>query len=239
MSHSLGAVAISYLYQRSPGLCHGVHCCSSLRRRLPCLPGSILTRRPGYTWQGPDCVAELVKAMGMAFNPRKCKILQVSRGNPSSHFYQLCGKFLQEMSEAKYLSVLISDDISWDKHISGLTRRANYTLGLLHRNLRHCPRATPRPQLIFYWSDSSWIIAHLFGTPTSITTNPNSKRSTSRLHALCATGPTPAITLVSPSCWGMTWGGPHWRPRDTNWGLFFSIRSTTSWSQYHPPNFAH
>ena len=29
--------------------------------------------------------------------------------------------------------------MSWDKHISDLARRANYTLGLLHRNLGHCP----------------------------------------------------------------------------------------------------
>ena len=28
---------------------------------------------------------------GMSFNPHKCNILQVSRGDPSSHFYQLCG----------------------------------------------------------------------------------------------------------------------------------------------------
>ena len=77
---------------------------------------------------------------GMAFNPRKCNILQVSRGSPSSHFYQLCGEILQKVSEAKYLGVLISDDMSWDKHISDLARRANYTLGLLYRKLRHCPR---------------------------------------------------------------------------------------------------
>ena len=43
----LEAVAISYLYQRPPGLCHGGHCCLSLHRRLPCLPGSALIRRLG------------------------------------------------------------------------------------------------------------------------------------------------------------------------------------------------
>ena len=74
------------------------------------------------------------------FNPRKCNILQVSRSSPSSHFYQLCAEVLQKVSEAKYLDVLISDYMSWDKHMSDLARRANYTLGLSHRNLRHCPR---------------------------------------------------------------------------------------------------
>ena len=75
----------------------------------------------------------------MAFNPRKCNILQVSRGSPSSHFYQLCGEVLQKVSKAKYLGVLTSDDMSWDKHISEeIARRANYTLGLLQRNVHHC-----------------------------------------------------------------------------------------------------
>ena len=77
---------------------------------------------------------------GMSFNPRKCNILQVSRGDPSSHFYQLCGEVLQKVSDAKYLGILISSDLSWDKHMSDVAKRANYTLGLIRRNLRHCPR---------------------------------------------------------------------------------------------------
>ena len=77
---------------------------------------------------------------GMSFNPRKCDILQVSRGNPSSQFYQLGGEVLQKVSDAKYLGILISSDLSWDKHISDVAKRANYTLGLIRRNLHHCPR---------------------------------------------------------------------------------------------------
>ena len=77
---------------------------------------------------------------GMSFNPCKCNILQVSHGDPSSHFYQLCGEVLQKVSDAKYLGILISSDLSWDKHISDVARRANYTLGLIRRNLLHCAR---------------------------------------------------------------------------------------------------
>ena len=77
---------------------------------------------------------------GMSFNPRKFNILQVSCGDPSSHFYQLCGDVPQKVSDAKYLGILISSDLSWDKHISDVAIRANYTLGLIRRNLCHCPR---------------------------------------------------------------------------------------------------
>ena len=63
-----------------------------------------------------------------------------SSGDPSSHFYQLCGEVLQKVSDAKYLGILISSDLSWDKHISDVAKRANNTLGLIRRNLRHCPR---------------------------------------------------------------------------------------------------
>ena len=36
---------------------------------------------------------------GMAFNPHKCNILQVSHGSPLSHFYQMCGEVLQKVWE--------------------------------------------------------------------------------------------------------------------------------------------
>ena len=47
------------------------------------------------------------------------------------------GAFLVE--EAKYLGVLISDDLSWSPHISSITGKAASTLGFLRSNLRKCP----------------------------------------------------------------------------------------------------
>ena len=43
------------------------------------------------------------------------------------------------VKEAKYLGVLISDDLSWSPHISSITGKAASTLGFLRRNLRKCP----------------------------------------------------------------------------------------------------
>ena len=77
---------------------------------------------------------------GMSFNPSKCNIITIARSSSPLHkFYSLCGEVLQHVSEAKYLGVLLSDDLQWSKHIQHTTARANSTLGLLRRNLHHCP----------------------------------------------------------------------------------------------------
>ena len=135
--HSSGAVAVSYLHQRPPGLCHVVRLFAD-----DCLVYRAIHSHDDQVILDKD-LASLQKwseRWRMSFNPRKCNVLQVSRGDPSSHFYQLCGEVLQKVSDAKYLGILISSDLSWDKHISDVAKRANYTLGLIRRNLRHCPR---------------------------------------------------------------------------------------------------
>ena len=43
---------------------------------------------------------------------------------------------LEAVTSAKYLGVTISDDLSWDKHIDNITKKANATLGFLRRNLK-------------------------------------------------------------------------------------------------------
>ena len=97
---------------------------------------------------------------GMSFNPHKCNILQVSRDDPSSHFYQLCGEILQKVSDAKYLGILISSDLSWDKQISDVVRRANYTLGLIRWILCHCPRDAKTTALFsLVWSTTHYCSA--------------------------------------------------------------------------------
>ena len=44
---------------------------------------------------------------GMRFNPSKCKIMQVKRGNspPKLHLYELMDTVLQNVTKAKYLGV--------------------------------------------------------------------------------------------------------------------------------------
>ena len=67
-------------------------------------------------------------------------ILTISRSPHLHKFYSLCGTILQQVSEAKYLGVNISEDLHWSKHIQGLASKASSTLGLLRRNLSLCPQ---------------------------------------------------------------------------------------------------
>ena len=65
--------------------------------------------------------------------------MQVYRGQGLVHFYTLCRQVLSVVEEAKYLGILISDDLNWSPHISSITGKAASTPSFLRRNLRKCP----------------------------------------------------------------------------------------------------
>ena len=55
---------------------------------------------------------------GMRFNAAKCNILRVSRKQtPIPYQYELSWQVLEEVKDAKYLGVTVSDDLEWTKHI--------------------------------------------------------------------------------------------------------------------------
>ena len=70
-----------------------------------------------------DSLENWAHIWGMKFNPSKCTILTISRSPPLHKFYSLCGTILQQVSEAKYLGVNISEDLHWSKHIQGLASK--------------------------------------------------------------------------------------------------------------------
>jgi len=87
-----------------------------------------------------DSLTDWTSCWGMSFNPSKCTIITISRSNyPLHKFYMLCGVVLQHVSKARYLGVLLSDDLQWSKHVQHITAKANSMLGLLQRNFHHCP----------------------------------------------------------------------------------------------------
>ena len=49
------------------------------------------------------------------------------------------GAVLSHVQGAKYLGILIRDDLSWTKHTRVVSSKANSIIGLLRRNLHHCP----------------------------------------------------------------------------------------------------
>ena len=68
------------------------------------------------------------------FNPSKCQVLHVSKNRyPNKHQYLLHGQVLESVSNAKYLGLDLSSDLSCNNHISRITTNANKTL--LKRNI--------------------------------------------------------------------------------------------------------
>ena len=59
--------------------------------------------------------------------------------NPIPYQYELLGQVLNEMKDAKYLRVNVSDDLEWTKHIDVITSKANSKLSFLKRNQKGCP----------------------------------------------------------------------------------------------------
>ena len=78
--------------------------------------------------------------MGMRFNAAKCNIMRVSRTrDPKLFNYSLTGHVLEEVMEAKYLGVTLSNVLEWSKYIATMTNKANPKLSFLRRNLKGCP----------------------------------------------------------------------------------------------------
>ena len=73
----------------------------------------------------------------MEFNPSKCVVLIISKKKQKFIFkYRLYRQILEVVDSAKYLGVSISDDLSWNKHITNITTNANKSLGFIRRNIQ-------------------------------------------------------------------------------------------------------
>ena len=73
----------------------------------------------------------------MEFHPSKCNVLCITRKRSKIiHPYTLHGHAIEEVSSAKYLRVIISDDMTWNRHIDNIISKANSKLGFLKRNLK-------------------------------------------------------------------------------------------------------
>ncbi len=91
--------------------------------------------------QDLDRLIEWTRIWQMEFNPAKCQTLHISRRrNKLLHEYQMLGHTLQQVSQATYLGVEISDNLSWDAHINKVTGKANRSLGFIKRNLYACSK---------------------------------------------------------------------------------------------------
>lgn len=73
----------------------------------------------------------------MQFNPSKCQVLHITkRKSIIDTKYTLHNTLLESVPSAKYLGVTISNDLTWQKHIDNICKKANQTLGFLRRNIK-------------------------------------------------------------------------------------------------------
>jgi len=90
--------------------------------------------------QDLDSLQQWKKTWLMEFNPDKCEVIRITKKrSPIITTYTIHGKNLSTVETAKYLGINISSDLSWNKHIDVITRKANNTLGFLRRNTYSCP----------------------------------------------------------------------------------------------------
>ena len=77
------------------------------------------------------------------FNPSKCNVISIPHKNKAviEHHYALHGQILEQVDNAKYLGVTISNNLSWNKHIDNITAKGNRTLGFVRWNLKNCSRS--------------------------------------------------------------------------------------------------
>ena len=104
-------------------------------RDISSLDDQVILQRDRVALQG------WAERWGMRFNPSKCNILHIHRGDRHlTYLYDFCGCVLQVVSTAKYLGVTISDNLEWHDQVSKVAKKANTSLYFIYRNLKHCPR---------------------------------------------------------------------------------------------------
>ena len=78
----------------------------------------------------------------MDFNADKCEVICITyKKRPLCSDYTIHNQKLNIKTEAKYLGVTISSDLSWNRHADNVAKKANSTMGFLKRNIRSAPQA--------------------------------------------------------------------------------------------------
>ena len=86
---------------------------------------------------------------GLSFNATKCYVMAITnKKQPSSFLYSLGGRVLSKVPSTTYLGVTLREDLQWESHITGITAKANRTLGFLWRKPTLLPQTAPGTRLL-------------------------------------------------------------------------------------------
>ena len=84
-----------------------------------------------------DKLTEWAMAWDMQFHPDKSLVMNISKNrHPFKFTYSLHNTDLKTTDTAKYLGIIISQDMKWTKHITQTCSRANRALGFIKRNVK-------------------------------------------------------------------------------------------------------
>lgn len=90
-----------------------------------------------------DKLSEWEQKWKMGFNISKCHIMHVSRSRRTINTtYTLHNEPLSVVSQATYLGVEVSSNLSWTPHINKVTSKASQSLGFLKRNIHSAKKPT-------------------------------------------------------------------------------------------------
>ena len=88
-----------------------------------------------------DNLVKWEKKWSMEFNPSKCKVLIVrNKLKPVQHCYKMPGIYLENVTQEKYLVVILHRKLSWKPHVSNVVAKVNSSRYFLQRNLSTCSR---------------------------------------------------------------------------------------------------
>ena len=89
-----------------------------------------------------DKLQEWEQRWQMDFNADKCEVIRITnKKRPLCSDYTIHNQKLNVKTEAKYLGVTISSDLSWSRQADHVTKKANSSIGFLKKNMRSAPQA--------------------------------------------------------------------------------------------------
>ena len=102
----------------------------------------LLSRMPVNLQKDLTVLVTWATVWQLSFNLKKCNILKISRSTNSSITFNYIaqGFSIPSVSQHPYLGVELTSNLSWNRHIQIITKKANQKLAFLMRNLRNCPQ---------------------------------------------------------------------------------------------------